>query len=133
MQKLFLPFLVVGVGGFSGSLLRFGVTLLTQRWGWIFPWGTLISNVAGCFLIGVVVELASATALIPPSWRLFLVTGLCGGFTTMSSMVFELSEIIRVRDWLWAAVYFNATFLGCMAAYYGGLFLARTGLTKIWG
>lgn len=86
MNKLLLVF----IGGGLGSATRYGTTLLAGRlFGAGFAWGTLIVNLAGCFLIGVLLALAEKTNLVEPSTRLFFVTGFLGGLTTFSSYALE--------------------------------------------
>ena len=86
LQKL----LLVGSGGFVGASLRFTVATICQRLGTgQFPWGTLIVNVVGSLVIGLVAGLAEGRELLTPSGRLFLFTGLLGGFTTFSALALE--------------------------------------------
>lgn len=86
LQKM----LIVGLGGFLGASMRFTVATLCQRQGWNqFPWSTLIVNVAGCLLIGLLAGLSEGRDLLSASARLFLFTGLLGGFTTFSALALE--------------------------------------------
>jgi len=86
LQKL----LLVGSGGFVGASLRFTVTTICQRWGsGQFPWSTLIVNVAGSLIIGLMAGLSEGRELLTPSARLFLFTGILGGFTTFSALALE--------------------------------------------
>lgn len=99
MNKLLLVF----IGGGIGAATRYGTTLLAGRlFGAGFPWGTLIVNLAGCFLIGVVLALAEKTNLVEPSTRLFFVTGFLGGLTTFSS--FALETFVAHRSSSFAAL-----------------------------
>lgn len=116
-------FLYVGVGGMAGAMLRYGLSLATQRWAVTLPWGTLLSNVLGCFLIGVLVHLAFRSDAISPEMRLLGATGFCGGFTTMSSFVYELADMVREDAWLQASVYFTGTLLGSALGFLAGMAL----------
>ena len=88
--------LLVFIGGGIGSATRYGTTLLAGRWlGTGFPWGTLMVNLGGCFLIGVMLGLAEKSNLVQPGTRLFLVTGFLGGLTTFSS--YALESIVALR------------------------------------
>ena len=116
-----LPYLWVGLGGLIGSLCRFGLTLFLSAPGAPMPWGTLTSNLAGCFVIGIVSQLAAATELLSPAARLFLATGFCGGFTTLSSLIYELVQMVRDGEWLHAIVYLNGTFFGAVLAFVAGM------------
>ena len=83
MFKLFL----IGLGGFTGALLRYGVSGLVQNWSKniSFPYGTLAVNILGCFIIGLFSQLAETRGVFSPETRLFIFIGLLGSFTTYSS------------------------------------------------
>jgi CrcB protein len=84
------PILLVFIGGGIGALCRYGFSwFITQFWGGGFPVGTLFVNLLGCFLIGIVYSLTQDSRILSPSTRLFLMTGLLGGFTTFSSYGLE--------------------------------------------
>lgn len=120
-MKYAFSILVVGAGGFVGSALRYLLTLLLQKQSISFPLGTLWANLLGCLAIGVITRLAATTEAISPTTRLLLATGLCGGFTTMSSFVYELMQLVREHDYYLAAGYFGLTFLGCVAMFWLGV------------
>ena len=89
MSKL----LLIALGAAIGANLRYAVSVgAAQRWGSAFPYGTLIINVSGSMLIGVVLALAARSGLGAP-WRLLLVTGLLGGYTTFSSFAWETYQL----------------------------------------
>jgi CrcB protein len=117
MLKSLMNCLYVGVGGMIGSLCRYGLTLLFRGESISMPYGTLLSNVAGCLVIGAVMELASAGEILSPAARLFLATGFCGGFTTLSSLVYELMQMLRDGEWIYAGLYFALTIAGAMIAF----------------
>ena len=82
--------LLVMVGGSLGAASRYGVGLLTARlWGTGFPWGTMVVNLAGCFIIGLLFALADRSRLLTPDVRLLLITGYLGALTTFSSFSLE--------------------------------------------
>jgi CrcB protein len=88
--------LLVGLGGGLGSIARY----LCQRWFLInhphhFPWGTLTVNIAGCFLIGAFWGLSFRSFAGNEHWKLFLMTGICGGFTTFSAFTLESIGLLR--------------------------------------
>lgn len=124
-MKFVEPMLIVAAGGAIGSVLRYALSLLAQRQAAIFPFGTLWANLLGCFVIGVVVTLATASPSITPGMRLFLATGICGGFTTMSSFIYELVQFVREHDYLYAGGYFVLTLAGCVALFFLGTLLVR--------
>lgn len=83
-------------GGGLGAASRYGVNLLAARWlGAGFPWGTLLVNLTGCFLIGLLMALADRVRLLTPDMRLFLITGYLGALTTFSSFSLETVNAAR--------------------------------------
>jgi fluoride exporter len=121
-----MPFLWVGLGGLIGSLCRYGCTLMLSQQPGTTPWGTLASNLAGCFVIGMVSQIAADTELLTPAARLFLATGFCGGFTTLSSLIYELIQMVQAREWLHAMLYLNGTFFGAVATFLLGTMMIKT-------
>jgi len=119
------PFLLVGIGGFAGSLCRYGTTLLMTRAAMGTPLGTFASNIAGCLLIGVLTELATLGEWLSPGTRLLLATGFCGGFTTLSSLIHELAHMVRDGQWLLALLYLNGTIVGAALAFLLGAACVR--------
>ena len=82
--------LLVMLGGSLGAASRYGVSLLTARlWGAQFPYGTMVVNLAGCFLIGLLFALADRSRLLTPDVRLLLITGYLGALTTFSTFSLE--------------------------------------------
>ena len=123
MAKMLMPLFYVGLGGMLGAILRYLTTLATQGISLTFPYGTLISNLLGCFVIGMVATLAMGSTLLSSEARLFLATGVCGGYTTLSSLVFELSRFVDDGEFMNASIYFAATFAGAVVAFYLGTLL----------
>jgi CrcB protein len=110
------------VGGGVGSVLRFAVTLvMTQRLGPGFPWATFAINVFGSLIIGIVFELAQTRALgIGPIVRLFLMTGILGGFTTFSTFSLDIVTLAGDRAGSLALLYaIGSVAIGFAAAYAG--------------
>lgn len=123
-MKSFMPFLLVGTGGFIGSMLRYLMTVLFQNFHTI-PCGTLVSNLAGCFLIGIVTGLSVEIPLLSSEARLLLATGVCGGFTTLSSLIFEIDQLIRNGGYITGSFYLAGTILGASLAFISGIMLVR--------
>ncbi|MCK8601612.1 fluoride efflux transporter CrcB [Desulfoferrobacter suflitae] len=87
---------LVMIGGSLGALCRYGMGLMAAGlWGAGFPWGTLMANLTGCFLIGVSFALAERTSLLGPAARLFFMTGFLGALTTFSTYALETVNSIR--------------------------------------
>jgi CrcB protein len=92
-----MKILLVMVGGSLGALSRYGVSLLAVKlFGAKFPWGTLIVNLSGCFLIGLSFALADrGLSIMNPSMRLFFATGFLGALTTFSTFGLEMANSMR--------------------------------------
>ena len=108
-----------------GSLLRYLCILATKNIAISIPYGTLLSNISGCFILGIVVSLADQRGVLTQDTRLFLATGLCGGFTTLSSLVCELQKMIADKALVIASLYFAITFAGSFAAFFLGMFCIK--------
>jgi len=88
--------IIIMLGGSLGAVCRYLIGLMAAKtWGVNFPWGTLIVNMAGCFLIGLIFALAESVRLLTPSVRLFLITGFLGALTTFSSFSLETTNAVR--------------------------------------
>lgn len=120
-----LAFCYVGLGGMAGAMARYGVFLLLEYSTRTLPLATLSANLAGCFLIGVLAQLAAGIEHFPPQLRLLLVTGFCGGFTTLSSLVFELDQLVQEGKLPMGGVYLLATLLGGYLCLWLGMGLVR--------
>jgi CrcB protein len=110
-------FTLVGLGGAIGSIGRYlAAQYIQSRFvSSEFPYGTLIVNITGCFLIGVIFGL-TAKADILAEWRLFLVTGICGGYTTFSAFSYESITLLKSGNFVHFAMYIAASvILGLLA------------------
>ncbi len=107
-----------------GGLSRYGMTLATQNISaFSIPYGTLLSNVAGCLVIGMIAGLSGKSELMSTEMRLLLATGFCGGFTTMSSFIYEIGQFIQDKEYFFASTYFVATLAGAGIAFALGLLI----------
>lgn len=120
MDKIWL----VALGGAVGSCMRYGVSLLSAgRLGTGFPYGTLLANVIGCFIIGAFMAAATERVITNPNLRFLVVVGFCGGLTTFSSFSYETIKLLEEAGLQYALLNiltnmvlgFLATWLGIMA------------------
>ena len=113
--------LLVGLGGFLGSVSRFLLEHgLHRLFNTIFPIGTMAVNIIGSFVIGIVYSLGERDNLISPEMRMFLAIGFCGGFTTFSSFAFDKLNLLKNGEFLYLSVYVaGSVFLGLIAVYLG--------------
>jgi CrcB protein len=121
-------YLAVAVGGAMGSVARFWLAgVMTTLTGPRFPWGTLLINVLGSFVIGLV----AAATLTPeriamhPTMRIFLMTGVCGGFTTFSAFSLQTLELMQGGELVPAFGYAVGSVVLCVIATYCGWLLGR--------
>ena len=118
--------LLVALGGAVGSVARYGVgAAAAQLIGPGFPWGTLVVNLTGSFLIAAVMHVALTGTSISLEMRIFLTTGILGGFTTYSSFNYETLALLTSRAYVLAALNLAATVVGCMGAGVLGLATGR--------
>jgi CrcB protein len=98
--------LIVGIGSFLGGMLRYLISLLMKNFcGQGFPWATLLVNLMGCFLIGLIFGLFSRFNGVNSLWCLLLTTGFCGGFTTFSSFANEGLQLLSSGN-VWGFVFY---------------------------
>ena len=117
----------VFVGGGLGSVARYLLSGTVYRWiDSIFPYGTLVVNTIGCFLIGLVMAGFSDRFALNPSTRIFLTIGLLGGFTTFSSFSFETIALLRDGELFPAAVNIAGSLITCLAATYAGTLIGKS-------
>ncbi len=126
-----LGFMLVGLGGAAGAMFRYGLTLATARFAPALPFGTLISNLAGCFLMGAL--MAGLVSFPTPTTadvadhpgRLLFGVGFCGAFTTLSALVVETSGFLEQGSTLLGLGYIAATLLGGFVCFFAGMQLVR--------
>ena len=119
--------LIIGTGGFLGTISRYLATIFVQKYYLTsFPLGTFLVNVLGCFLIGVFYGLSERGSIMSAEWRMFLTVGFCGGFTTFSSFANDNMVLLRDSAFFYFILYTGlSVMLGLSATYLGNV------LTKI--
>ena len=123
-----LAYLWVAIGGALGSMARYGLGgLVSDKFGQAFPWGTLVINVTGSFVIGFLGALTAPSGKMTPQSRVLatqlLITGVCGGYTTFSSFSLQTLNLLRDREWLYAGGNILLSVILCMIAVWLGYLL----------
>jgi fluoride exporter len=117
--------LIVGIGGFAGSVTRYMFSIALAQYSLVVPMGTLMANLVGCFLIGIFSQLSAPAGVLSPEARLLLSIGFCGGLTTASSMIYETTQFLSENEYWHASWYVVGTIFGSMAAFYLGVVLVK--------
>jgi CrcB protein len=119
-------FLAISVAAVVGANLRYLLSRIAARqFGPVFPYGTLFINVVGSFLVGFFIIWTTERVLIDPRWRLLVVIGFCGSFTTFSSYAFETVAYFEQGQWGLMAVNILSNNLLCLGAALAGMALGR--------
>ena len=132
---MLLNSLAVALGGAIGSLFRFW---LGELFAWAgvtaFPWSTLVANVTGSFLIGLVATLTGPDGrlLVAPEWRLFWMVGICGGYTTFSSFSLQTLTLAQGGEWGKAGLNVVLSLVLCLLAVWLG-HVAASALNRLEG
>jgi CrcB protein len=112
--------LLLALGGALGTLARYGLNGVVSQRVATFPLGTMLVNVAGCFVIGLLAPL-----VLRHEWKLFLIFGFCGGFTTFSSFAIQTLELGRDAEWFAVGLNIIGTNVLCFIAVYLGWVCGR--------
>jgi CrcB protein len=130
-MELLKQYLVIGLGGAFGSMLRFGFgtwidRLMTRGEGCIFPWGTIVVNVTGCFVIGffAVISSTEGRMMVPSLGRAFVMIGILGGYTTFSSFSLQTLTLAQAGQWGGAIANVLISVVLCLAGVTLGAMLA---------
>jgi CrcB protein len=126
-----IAYLWVALGGALGSVARFWINgLVIEKTSATFPWGTLVINVTGSFVIGIIGALAIPEGRMDSQSRVFatqfLMIGVCGGYTTFSSFSFQTLSLLREHEWLYAGGNVILSVVLCMLAVWLGWLLGAT-------
>ena len=119
--------LLVGCGGFIGAVLRHGIgSLVSARTQcWRLPCGTLVVNLCGCLILGLLMGAAHKYEFLTSNVRLLVVTGVLGGFTTFSAFGLDTVTLLQRDEMLWAAAYVLLTVAGGVVALWLGMCSVR--------
>jgi CrcB protein len=121
-----LDVLLVGSGGFLGANARYLLAkAIAERYGTAFPYGTLLINVTGSLIIGVLLTYLTDRANISPNYRLLFVVGFLGAYTTFSTYTYDTLTLIQDNDWPRALLYLGSTIILGMAAVTVGMWIGR--------
>ena len=121
-----MTYLLIGIGGFLGANARYVVAgCVTERYGASFPYGTLVINVSGSFLLGLFLALITDRFIVHPYWRLFFAIGFLGGYTTFSTFSFESFALLLERSFLLAVANMAGSVLLGQLAVLVGMWVAR--------
>jgi fluoride exporter len=119
-------FLIISLGAIFGANARWLISRYAARViGPVFPYGTLIINVSGSFIVGFFMIWATERVLLDPRWRLLIVVGFCGAFTTFSSFAFETVAYFEQGQWLLMSLNFLSNNVMCLLFALAGMALAR--------
>jgi CrcB protein len=126
-----IAYLWVALGGALGSVSRFWINgLVSAKVGATFPWGTMVINITGSFIIGIAGALASPEGRLDSPTRQFitqfLMIGICGGYTTFSSFSLQTLNLVRDREWLYAGGNVLLSVVLCLLAVWLGWLLGET-------
>jgi CrcB protein len=118
--------LLIALGGAIGTIARYLTSLVALRWfGPEFPYGTLIVNLTGAFVIGLVQELGAEAAVVSDNTRLFLTTGMMGGMTTYSTFSYETVRLMEADAWASAWMNVVVTTAVCLGLCFLGMMVGR--------
>ena len=117
---------MVSLGAIVGANLRYILSRYAAKvLGPVFPYGTLMINILGSFIVGVVMALSLERGTLPPNARIFLAIGLCGGFTTMSTFSYETMALLRDGQAILGLGNVAATLIACLVAVWLGQVIGR--------
>jgi fluoride exporter len=117
-----LRLLLIALFGAIGTLARYSLQGVVQiKMGTVFPYGTLLINLTGCFFLGLIGQLTLNRMIISPEWRVAIAVGFFGGYTTFSSFGWETAKMLEAGEWLRAGTYVASSVVL-------GLFLSVAGI-----
>lgn len=125
-KGLLVRIFLIALFGAAGTLARYGLQGLVQvRAGSTFPYGTLVINLTGCFLLAVIGQVTLNRMVISPDWRVAIAVGFFGGYTTFSSFGWETAKMLEDGEWLRATTYVTASVAAGLLLSVAGIRLAN--------
>ena len=122
---LFKQALLVFIGGGLGSVARYLISLKFNNFESAIPYGTLLANILGSLLIGLIFGYSTKSGILNENHSLLLATGFCGGFTTFSTFAYENHLYVKSGDYFGMLPYISISFVFGIAAVFLGLYLAK--------
>ena len=117
---------LIAIFGAAGTLARYGLQGIVQiRTASTFPYGTLLVNLSGCFLLGLIGQFTLNRMVISPDWRMAIAVGFFGGYTTFSSLGWETAKMLEAGAWVWASAYVGASVVAGLLLSVAGVRLAN--------
>jgi fluoride exporter len=123
-----ITYVWIAIGGAIGTLMRYAFSSLIAVWfGQTFPWGTLLVNISGSFIIGFFASLTGpdGRVMVAPDFRQFFMVGICGGYTTFSSFSLQTLNLVQQGEMLQAGANIGASVVLCLAAVWLGYAAAQ--------
>jgi CrcB protein len=121
-----LRLILIALFGAIGTLARYGLQGVVQfRTAGAFPYGTLLVNLSGCFLLGLIGQFTLNRLVISPDWRVAIAVGFFGGYTTFSSFGWETAKMLEDGEWLRATTYVAASVVAGLLLSVAGIRLAN--------
>lgn len=128
MPEILKTYFWIGLGSALGGMGRFWLsTFMAQRLGEKFPWGTLLVNISGCFLIGLfATTIGSEGKMFSPTARQFFMVGICGGYTTFSAFSIQTLDLARGGQWGGAVAYVLLSVVLCLLGVWLGHWIGHS-------
>ena len=117
--------LFIGCGSFIGGAARYIISVTMKTMSKAFPWGTLAVNLVGCLVIGLLWGFFSKNSSESSSWALFMIVGICGGFTTFSTFSKEALMMLQAGNFMSLLAYVTISFIAGIALVAAGYYLVR--------